>query len=340
MSMESGESSEVSKQTSSHTVTLPGQQTGQNTVNETHYNIVQRQFQNSPSPENVSTGSDHIPIHIRDATQTTQQPVSMTEKRNRALEKGDPHQIEQKDYTNVQICPRINCPEKIVICLDMSKELEKPTFKSRAGDKFVPRKLIRRAVGIFMKSKLSIDRRHQFALLLIHHEAHWAVDFTNDPDEIVSYLSGMESTYPTESCNLSSVFEMIHERVPLPKVDNPRILPPPYIVRAILVYGQSYCLPTFASKEAEKLLNLSPYFFLDAFYIHEAPSEENKCEEIFDTICDLDAKGLSYVFEVSRNPTKLYDAMAQLLAHPLQRPLQKDAYYEIEDPNEPAILSS
>lgn len=51
---------------------------------------------------------------------------------------------------------------------------------------------------------------------------------------------------------------------------------------------------------------------------------------MFDEICVIDDKGLSYVFEVSRNPTKLYDCMAQLLAHPLQRPLQKDVNYSIE----------
>ena len=40
--------------------------------------------------------------------------------------------------------------------------------------------------------------------------------------------------------------------------------------------------------------------------------------------------GLSFVLEVSKNPTRLYDCMAQLLPHPLQRPLQKDVEYNIE----------
>lgn len=50
---------------------------------------------------------------------------------------------------------------------------------------------------------------------------------------------------------------------------------------------------------------------------------------MFDTICDLDQKGLSYILGASRNPTKVYDALSQLLAHPLQRPLQNDASYRI-----------
>ena len=52
-------------------------------------------------------------------------------------------------------------------------------------------------------------------------------------------------------------------------------------------------------------------------------------------ICDLDESGQSYIHEVSRNPTKLYDCMAQLLGHPLQRPLQKDCDYDIEPEGEP-----
>lgn len=68
---------------------------------------------------------------------------------------------------------------------------------------------------------------------------------------------------------------------------------------------------------------------MDALYVHEPPSEENKCEEIFNSICDLDEKGLSYIFEAARNPTKLYDQMAQLLAHPLQRPVQRDVAYRL-----------
>ena len=53
-------------------------------------------------------------------------------------------------------------------------------------------------------------------------------------------------------------------------------------------------------------------------------------QEIFDSLCELDSDGLSYVLEVSRNPTRLYDCMAQLLSHPLQRPLQCDVSHDIE----------
>ena len=52
-------------------------------------------------------------------------------------------------------------------------------------------------------------------------------------------------------------------------------------------------------------------------------------QQIYDLLCELDEKSLFYVFEVSRNPTKLYDNMAQFLPHPLQRPLWRDASYKL-----------
>ena len=55
-------------------------------------------------------------------------------------------------------------------------------------------------------------------------------------------------------------------------------------------------------------------------------------QEVFDSVCDLDIKGQSYILGASRNPTKVYDSMAQLLAHPLQRPVQNEAAYKIGPP--------
>ncbi|KAJ8306115.1 hypothetical protein KUTeg_016660 [Tegillarca granosa] len=93
------------------------------------------------------------------------------------------------------------------------------------------------------------------------------------------------------------------KNVELPHVEGDQtVIPPPFIVRTLLVYGRSYCQIDFKGKE-----------------------------EIFDRICDLDEKGQSFIFESARNPTRLYDQMAQLLAHPLQRPHQTDISYRLHN---------
>ncbi|XP_067678472.1 BRISC and BRCA1-A complex member 1-like [Haliotis asinina] len=231
--------------------------------------------------------------------------------------------------------PRVNCPEKIVICLDMSSEMNKLSFRSRSGDKFAPLKLIKRALGLFLQTKSRLNHYHQFALVIMQEEACWVCDFTYSAREIIHHLEEYSSTSECTSFDLSSLYNTLKENVELPVVlGDQSVIPPSHVVRVIFIYGRSQCQLNFSDKEAQKFLESSPYFFLDAFYIHEPVADDNKCEETFNTLCDLDCKGLSYIVEISRNPTKLHDYMAQLLAHPLQRPLQSDTAYKIQPPDE------
>ncbi|XP_063415219.1 BRISC and BRCA1-A complex member 1-like [Mytilus trossulus] len=223
--------------------------------------------------------------------------------------------------------PRINCKEKIVICVDLSSEMDKVTFRSRAGDKWTPLKLVKRALGFFLHSKSRINKLHEYSLVVLHNSAKWVRDFTSNPKEILSFFEDeiLLDTIACETFDASALFDVLLKRLDLPAVEGDvSVTPPPYIVRVLMIYGRSHCPIEFRNKESFKQLDSSPYFFVDVMYIHEAPSEENKCEMIFDSLCDFDEKGMSYIFEAARNPTKFYDQMSQLLAHPLQRPLQKD----------------
>ncbi|KAI0231128.1 BRISC and BRCA1-A complex member 1 [Lamellibrachia satsuma] len=237
----------------------------------------------------------------------------------------------ERENATKRVCPRVNCPEKIIICIDVSHEMEKPTFRSRCGDKFAQIRLLKRALGIFLHTKHRLDKRHEFALLILRDEAMWISDFTSDPNKVITILEDLNDTYQTESCDLDSLFDLVYRHVRLPvRTENLSSEPPAYIVRVLLLFGRSHCKPSLTNTQSYKMLRASPYFFLDAYYIHETPSPENNCEEIFDRLCELDEDGLSYVLEVSRNPTRLYDCMAQLLSHPLQRPLQRDISHNIE----------
>lgn len=52
-------------------------------------------------------------------------------------------------------------------------------------------------------------------------------------------------------------------------------------------------------------------------------------QEIYDYFCDMDEEEEGYILEVSRSTTRLFDHMAALLAHPLQRPKQRDTFYKL-----------
>ncbi|XP_074642441.1 BRISC and BRCA1-A complex member 1-like isoform X2 [Tubulanus polymorphus] len=208
--------------------------------------------------------------------------------------------------------------------------MESLLFKSRAGDKFSPMKLIKRALGIYLQTKSQINRNHEYALIALHGDAVWVKDFTKDPKEVVNFLDDLSpKSFQCDSFDIGSLFEVISNHVVLPVVNDPTAVPPPFTARAILFYGRSHCVPSILNDEGFKLLNSSPYFFIDAFYVHEPASDDNKCEEVFNFLCDLDTKERSYIFEVAKNLTRVYDHIAQLLAHPLQRPYQKDLYFKI-----------
>lgn len=228
--------------------------------------------------------------------------------------------------------PAVNVPEKIILCIDLSEDPNYTPFKLGDGTKYAPLYMIKRVAEIFINSKNLINKNHEFALVVLQTDTvAWLRDFTNDPRDIISVLEDMSETQEGDIFDLSSLFDVITDHVPLPQISEPNVTPPPFVVRVVLLYSRSYCIPKFVhGRESFSLLLSSDYFTLDILYIHEDPSEANKCEEIFSVLDDLDDRGFSYVLDVPRNTTKLHDNMAKLLGHPLQRPIQKVAYYKLE----------
>ncbi|KAG0711975.1 BRISC and BRCA1-A complex member 1 [Chionoecetes opilio] len=225
--------------------------------------------------------------------------------------------------------PKINIPEHIILVVDVSHEEGNTPFRLADGSKYCALYMVKRALTLFLQNKHTIDQRHKFALVAMHDIPVWIHDFTNDPQQIISDLEMVDEGPPISHCDLSLMFELIAHQISLPKSSNPAIIPP-YIYRTILIYGRSHCLPQFLQgKELFSHLTQSPHFVLDVLYTHEQPSDDNKCEGIFDLLCGLDESGWSYVLEVSRNATKLHNYFGTLLAHPFQRPIQKDVHYAL-----------
>lgn len=226
--------------------------------------------------------------------------------------------------------PRVNCPEHIILVVDVCKEDGNSPFRLADGTKYAPMHMVKRAITLFLLNKHAIDSQHQYALVVLHESPIWLHDFTHNPRDIIAELEELEDATATPHCDMSELFDLIHEQITLPQCSNPAVVPPDFICRTILLYGRSQCLPQFLEgKTAFSKLAENPHFFLDILYMHEAPSDDNKCEGIFDLLCGLDESGWSYVLEVSRNATKLHNHCGSLLAHPLQRPTQKDIHYTL-----------
>ncbi|XP_073332601.1 BRISC and BRCA1-A complex member 1 isoform X2 [Pagrus major] len=235
--------------------------------------------------------------------------------------------------------PRVNCPEKVIICLDLSEEMSLSKLESFNGSKTNALNICQKMIEMFVRTKHRIDKRHEFALVVVNDDALWLSGFTSDPRELCSCLYDLE-TNMCDSFNLEDLLNVIRQKIELPLMENVQTIPPPYVVRTVLIYSRHAGQLQFNPSEAKMLQ--SPYFFFDVVYLHngvEEQGDETSWRDNYTSFCNLDSKGMCYRFEVSLSgpAIELHNCMAKLLAHPLQRPFQSHASYSLlegEDPQD------
>ncbi|XP_061594786.1 BRISC and BRCA1-A complex member 1 [Cololabis saira] len=235
--------------------------------------------------------------------------------------------------------PRVNCPEKVIICLDLSEEMSLPKLESFNGSKTNALNISQKMIEMFVRTKHNIDKQHEFALVVINDDALWLSGFTSDPRELCSCLYDLE-TNVCESFNLEDLLNVIRQKIELPSTENVQTIPPPYVVRTVLIYSRHAGPLQFSPSEAVSKMLQSPYFFFDVVYLHngaEEQGDETSWRDNYTSFCTLDSKGMCYRFEVSLSgpAIELHNCMAKLLAHPLQRPFQSHASYSLLEGDDP-----
>ncbi|NXA57286.1 BABA1 protein, partial [Nothocercus julius] len=218
-----------------------------------------------------------------------------------------------------------------IICLDLSEEMSLPKLESFNGSKTNALNISQKMIEMFVRTKHKIDKSHEFALLVVNNDATWLSGFTSDPRELCSCLYDLE----TVVCKSFSIpWWAPQQKIELPVTENVQTIPPPYVVRTILVFSRPACPPQFSATEHMKKMLQCPYFFFDVVYIHngaEDKDEETSWKEMYAFFSSLDTKGTNYKYEVSLTgpAVELHNCMAKLLAHPLQRPFQSHAAYSL-----------
>ncbi|XP_041912341.1 BRISC and BRCA1-A complex member 1 [Alosa sapidissima] len=240
--------------------------------------------------------------------------------------------------------PRVNCPEKVIICLDLSEEMSLPKLESFNGSKTNALNISQKMIEMFVRTKHKIDKRHEFALVVVNDDALWLSGFTSDPRELCSCLYDLE-TNVCETFNLEDLLNVILQKIELPLMENVQTIPPPFVVRTILIYSRHAGQLQFNPSDAVSKMLQSPYFFFDVVYLHNGADEqgdESSWRDIYSSFCDLDSKGMCYSFEVSLSgpALELHNCMAKLLSHPLQRPSQSQASYSLLEDDEPAEVEA
>ncbi|NXF27519.1 BABA1 protein, partial [Rhodinocichla rosea] len=151
--------------------------------------------------------------------------------------------------------------------------------------------------------------------------------FTSDPREVCSCLYDLD----TVVCQSFSILPQ--QKVELPVTDNVQTIPPPFVVRTILVFGRPRCQPHFCGGEHVKVWD-TPKSPPD---LRSGQAKFNPImsppQDMFGFFGSLDTKGTNYKYEVAlAGPAlELHNCMAKLLAHPLQRPCQSHAHYGLLD---------
>ncbi|KAL3277167.1 hypothetical protein HHI36_012519 [Cryptolaemus montrouzieri] len=225
---------------------------------------------------------------------------------------------------------RISCSvrEKIIIALDRSRDEEITPFQDNADNNYSPLSLLKKGVEMFVHLKSSLNRQHEFALILLdENKCTWCLDFTSNVREVIKTLNTVTECCAEDIFDLNSLFNEIAKRVKIPNFN--KDIPPPYVVRTVLLYNRSYTCPKIDITEIVKEILDLPYFTLDILASHEPVDETNNCKKIFSTLQNIDKKGFSYFFSVGRDINILLSSMGKLLGHPLQRPLRKYANYSI-----------
>lgn len=287
------------------------------------------------SPNVSSTASGTVP---------TSTPT-VTKDRPKPTQQQHPLTTPMPPTTEFQLrAPRVNCPEKVIICLDLSEEMSLQKLESFNGSKTNALNVSQKMIEMFVRTKHKIDKRHEFALVVVNDDALWLSGFTSDPRELCSCLYDLD-TNVCELFNLEDLLNVIRQKIDLPLTENVQTIPPPFVVRTLLVYSRHAGQLQFNPSEAVGKMLQSPYFFLDVVYLHngaEDQGEECSWRDIYTSFCNLDSKGMCYSFEVSLSgpAIELHNCMAKLLSHPLQRPFQSHASYSLLEGDDPQDIEA
>ncbi|XP_057299983.1 BRISC and BRCA1-A complex member 1-like isoform X2 [Hydractinia symbiolongicarpus] len=224
----------------------------------------------------------------------------------------------------------INCPEKIIVVMDTSSEMKEALFKANGTDEAKIRsKLfwVKKCVEMFLRNKSLLNAHHQFALVLLQENTcFWYQEFTSNVSLLIESLADVDAAQEKSSpllFPLDVLLREIHNNCVLPEKIYGGVAE--YVVRVVFVYGRSN--PTVVTDKCRQMfqhLRRSPVFFFDALYVEG----KNADESTKDWLHGLDERDDCYFVHGSRSPAQLFENMAKLLAHPLQRSIQKHSCHE------------
>ncbi|KAF8945839.1 RNA polymerase II transcription factor B subunit 4 [Haplosporangium gracile] len=199
------------------------------------------------------------------------------------------------------------------------------TFAIALGEKLNDTRINRtkQVLKWFIAQKSKWNPNHEFAVIILGEKAVWHVDFTTDTVLLEHAVDELYTMGKFPSFDSTSLFELILQKVDISADDCPT-------VRAIMIYTRSDVLPTLPDKQFLEALYVTRKVFFDCVYIHNKASEvtgDVTPQGIYDRLTEMeDTRSPGYFYELTRVLKKFSSAMGELLANPVIRMNQDEAF--------------
>ncbi|CAG9863780.1 unnamed protein product [Phyllotreta striolata] len=184
--------------------------------------------------------------------------------------------------------PSVNVQEKIILVIDRANDEHCTSFKSSddTTETFTPITMLKRALNLFLETKHSINKKHEYALILLNeNDITWVLHFTSDVRKIRKAIDKITVCDVEDTFDMNLLFEQINDNVIVPEDEIP-----PYLIRTIIFYNRSYTIPKIEFSKPVLELLAKRYFICDVLYTHEKNDESNHCSRIFNCLEDMDKK--------------------------------------------------
>eukprot|EP00061_Rhincodon_typus_P015221 g42778.t1 len=172
----------------------------------------QSQYQGQPQTQAQSLPQSQSQTQFLSKTQTLTQSQSQPQFQNQSTTPGQPSflpqsqsqpqfqsplqlptQFQSQTLSETQIrTPKVNCPEKVILkqCTTYSKTLTTLRFRLISDRQMLIQysktnalNIAQKMIEMFVRTKHKIDKRHEFALVVVNDEVTWLSGFTSDPRE-------------------------------------------------------------------------------------------------------------------------------------------------------------
>jgi len=200
-----------------------------------------------------------------------------------------------------------NVPERIIFFIDLTSEMDSLEFNRGKATKYTRLDLVKSALKSFVQLKQKMNPEHQYGICIMTESSSWYCDPTEDTSIFLSKLNNLSTAQEFNSFNVSSIFDLMNARYP--DIITTRAQDPSHIYRVIFIYSRSNVLPLFSTKElANKFLD-SPVFFFDCLYLHQKPTKDNRPQEVYDKITEIEGQHKNcYFFENSTSARKFFSS--------------------------------